>query len=76
MGWPWGSAALLGAHFCVWCDFPLPRPGSHATQSSPQPGSIATPKSGVANGPDRGERWVDLVGEMASPPADSSLTHL
>jgi hypothetical protein len=62
-----GSAALSRAHFYVWCHFPLPRPGSHAAQSSPQPGSIGTPKSSVSNGPRRVERRVALMGEMASP---------
>jgi hypothetical protein len=70
-----GSAALSRAHFCVWCHFLLPRPGSHAAQSSPQPGSIGTPKNGVSNGASRVERRVALMSEMASPLPDSSLTH-
>jgi hypothetical protein len=70
-----GSVALSRAHFCVWCHFLLPRPGSHAAQSSPQPGSIGTPKNGVSNGASRVERRVALMSEMASPLPDSSLTH-
>jgi hypothetical protein len=70
MGWPVGLAALPGAQFCVWCHFPLSQPGSHAPQSSLQPGSIiATPKSGVANGPRRVERWVALLRGMFPPSA-------
>jgi hypothetical protein len=69
-GWPVGLAALPGAQFCVWCHFPLSQPGSHAPQSSLQPDSIiATPKSGVANGPRRVERWVALLRGMFPPSA-------
>jgi hypothetical protein len=47
---------------------------SHPPENSPQLDSIATPKSGIANGLRRVECWVAFLGEMSLPP-DSRLSH-
>jgi hypothetical protein len=42
-GWPVGSAAPPGAHFCVWLPLPLPRPGLRGPNPPSPPGSRGTP---------------------------------
>jgi hypothetical protein len=57
-GWPVGSGALPGAHFCVWLPLPLPRPGLRGPNCPSPPGSRGTPFFTIALGLGLARHWA------------------